>query len=110
MNEMIIPVGVLLLVGAVWLTMTIQCERLRAVFLKKYPKEAIRDIPYAFSRMKHPEKFLYFFRKKSYALLKADTELWKLRQRLVLLVWLSILVPVSFFVICGALMIISMRR
>src|SRR3954470_20593618 len=76
----------------------VQGARLFNAFIAKYPQEAQREIPYAGSRMRHPEKVFFFFRSKSVPLLKAYAALWRLRQRLKLLLLLSLALPVLGFV------------
>lgn len=78
---------------SVWVAMAVQSGRLYHAFCTKYPREAQRLIPFAFSNFRHPEQFLFFFRKTSLPILKADQELWNLRQRLKLLLFLSLVVP-----------------
>jgi hypothetical protein len=76
-----------------WIAMAERSQELLNLFRDKYPKEAGERIPFAFSHCRHPEKFFFFFRKESVPLLRRDRTIWRLRQRVRLLVWLSVLVP-----------------
>jgi hypothetical protein len=91
------PFTLFVVVQLVWLATALQGAKLFNAFVEKYPREAEREIPFAGSRMRHPEKLFYFFRKKSLPLLKADAPLWRQRQRLKLLVLLSLVVPILGF-------------
>ena len=95
----IYPISFLAVMILIGLAAGIQGTKLLRAFTTKYPKESQREIPYAFSRMRHPEKLLYFFRSKSLPLLSGDSELWKLRQRLKLLLLLLVVLPVLFFAV-----------
>ena len=68
-------------------------SRIFRVFLKAYPDVAAREIPFAFDAWAHPEKALFFFRRKAVELLRGDPILWPMRQRLVLLVVVSFSLP-----------------
>ena len=85
--------------GLTWFLMWLQAHRLYHAFVAKYPKEAVKWIPGAFSSIAHPEKFLFFFRKPASDLLKGDADLWGKRRVLVLLLWLSALVPFGVILI-----------
>jgi hypothetical protein len=91
------PITLFVGVAFVWLATAVQGARLFNAFLAKYPREAQREIPYASSKMRHPEKVFFFFRSKSVPLLKPDSALWKLRQRLKLLLLLSLALRVLGF-------------
>ena len=50
---------------------------------------------------RHPEKAIFFFRRRAAQILRADAVLWKQRQRFLFLMTLSVLVPViGFLSIC----------
>lgn len=83
----------LALILAVWLACFIQSHRLFYKFRAKYPQIAQRDIPHAFQTCEHPEKLLYFFRRKSWEVLRSNPELWGLRQQVLFLTILSLLIP-----------------
>jgi len=93
-------------IGFVWF---IQGHRLFYIFRSKYPEIARKEIPYAFSQGRHPEKFFYFFRRKSYDLLKSDPSIWKVRQQVkYLTITLFIIVPFLFFSLCLGLAILGL--
>jgi len=72
--------------------------RIFQAFRKKYPDVAAREIPFAFDTSAHPEKALFFFRRKAVELLRGDPVLWPMRQRFLRLIMLSlILPPLGFF-------------
>ncbi len=89
----IIPITIFLVSTGLWLAMAERSQKLLNLFRDKYPKEAGERIPFAFSHCRHPEKFFFFLRKDSIPLLRRDATIWRLRQRVRLLVWLSVLVP-----------------
>jgi hypothetical protein len=93
------PVVLLGVVACIWLAALYQSQKLYDAFVAKYPRQAIEHIPFAFSRTRHPEKLLFFLRRTSIPLLRADASLWKLRQRLKFLLILSLVVPVASFVL-----------
>jgi hypothetical protein len=90
----ILPVTIFLLVNAAWITTGVVSSRLLRLFEAKFPREAAERIPYAFTHWRHPEKLLFFFRKSSLPILQQDAAVWKLRQRLRLLLMVSILLPI----------------
>jgi hypothetical protein len=67
------------------------------MFRDRYPQIAQREIPFAFDRCRHPEKAIFFFRKRAVEILRADPILWRERQRFVGLVMITI----GFCVTCG---------
>jgi len=92
------------LIGVVWVATALQNGRLYRTFCQKYPLEAQRRIPSAFSTDRHPEQLLFFFRKTSLPMLRAESDLWRMRQRLKLLLVLSAFVPLvsmGFFAFCA---------
>jgi hypothetical protein len=89
------PISLMLAIFCVWVVTAIQSGRLYHRFLAKYPKEAERLIPFAFSNTRHPEQFLFFFRKASRPMLRADECLWKLHQKLKVLLLASVLAPLA---------------
>ncbi|HRT59161.1 MAG TPA: hypothetical protein P5038_21240 [Candidatus Paceibacterota bacterium] len=94
-----VPVGLLdLLVCLVWLATIYQGHRLFYLFRTKYPQIASKEIPYAFSHFAHPEKALYFFRRKARGVLRKDSELWRQRQWFVWLTLGSLIAPFVVFV------------
>jgi hypothetical protein len=83
----------LALILVVWFACFIQSHRLFYKFRAKYPEIAQREIPRAFETCEHPEKLLYFLRRKSREVLRNDPELWGLRQQVKFLTILSVLIP-----------------
>jgi hypothetical protein len=88
---------IFLLVCTVWLACVVQSHRLFYRFREKYPEVAKAEIPHAFEMNAHPEKFFYFFRRKSVELLRNDTTLWPLRQQVKILTILSGVIPLIGF-------------
>jgi hypothetical protein len=102
------PVCYFLLVGAVWSVLVVESHRLFYQFRARFPEVARREISYAFEFQAHPEKALYFFRRKSLDLLQGEPGLWKLRQRVKLLLVLAGVVPVlGFFVLIGLFLLMA---
>ncbi len=99
----VFTVCLFLLICGVWLATIVQSHRLFYRFRKKHPELAMSDIPHAFEPNPHPEKFLYFFRRKSLELLRGDATLWPLRQQVKTLVILSGVVPALGFLALAAL-------
>jgi hypothetical protein len=94
-----IPIIFFLIVSVLWLVTAVQSAKLFNLFRAKFPSEAQQRVPYAFSRMRHPEKLFFFFRKESMALLQRDAAIWRLRQQLRVLLWVSVLLPVVSFLL-----------
>jgi len=78
-----------------WVLLIIQSHKLLFLFVKKYPDIAKNKIPYAFERFADPGKIIFFFKKENLQILKADKEVWRLRQQTKILMFLSVLSPVS---------------
>jgi hypothetical protein len=93
------------LVICLWIVTALQGTKLYRAFLSKYPQDAQRLIPSAFINMRHPEKFLFFFRRTSIPLLRVDSNIWKQRQRFKLLLIISLILPIVFFSFCAILAI-----
>jgi hypothetical protein len=89
------PLFAMALIGVVWVATALQNRKLYHAFCQKHPLEAQRLIPSAFSTDRHPEQLLFFFRRTSLPMLRADSDLWRLRQRLKLLLVLSACVPLA---------------
>ncbi len=74
----------------IWVTLVVatasQNSRLLRLFRERYPQVAQREIPYVFDNWRHPEKAIYFFRKRAVGTLQADPQVWRERQRFVALV------------------------
>src|SRR5678810_770998 len=96
MNE-IYPLGLLFVTGIVWFLLGWQHLRLICTFRDRYPQIAQREIPYLFDSWAHPEKVIFFLRRRAVEILRTDSDLWRKRQRFIMLFWLSILVPLGGF-------------
>jgi hypothetical protein len=70
-----------------------RAQQLLRRFAEKYPDEANRSIPNVSNRFRHPEELFYFFRPNSVELLRADKELWRLRQHTKWLLILTLGIP-----------------
>jgi len=95
---------------AVWMTLVlataIQNGRLVELFRKRYPQVAQREIPSVFDNWRHPEKAIFFFRKRATDMLRSAPELWRERQRFVELVMATL----GFWLACGvAIYILGIR-
>src|SRR6266540_5476003 len=93
------PVVFLIAIAGTWFLTAWQNHKLYRAFLAKYPKEAEKFVPFASSKTRHPEKVIFFFRRTSLPILKADSTLWKQRQRLKLLLIFSVLPPFACLVL-----------
>jgi hypothetical protein len=89
------PLIALALIAVVWVAAALQNRRLYHAFCQKHPLEAQRLIPAAFFTDQHPEQLFFFFRKTSLPILRADLDLWRLRQRLKVLLVLSACIPLA---------------
>jgi uncharacterized membrane protein (DUF485 family) len=92
-----IPLAWFVGVALLWVATVVYGHRLRRHFVAKYPEVASKDIPYAFSHVAHPEKALFFLRRKARDVLRNDRELFKQRQRFVWLSVLSLIAPFAGF-------------
>jgi hypothetical protein len=93
------PVILLLATGFVWVLMAWQNSRLVHLFWQRLPHIAQRELPATLDR--HPEKAIFFFRRRAVEVLRGDEVLWRQRQRFLFLFALSVLVPVLGFVSIG---------
>ena len=60
------------------------------MFRERYPQIAQREIPYVFDNWRHPEKAIFFFRKRAVEILRPDPSLWRERQRFVTLSFVTL--------------------
>lgn len=96
----IFPIALFVIGAAIWAAAVVVNWRLLALFRRRAGDDAgipplLRDSE------RHPEKLVYFFRNSTVARLKADPDLWRLRQVLAVLLVLGFLAPVvGFTVIC----------
>ena len=78
----------------VWMVLCIatalQNGRLLRMFRERYPQIAQREIPYVFDNWRHPEKAIFFFRKRAVEILRPDPSLWRERQRFVALAFVTL--------------------
>lgn len=86
------PIILVLVIMLVWVFTARQNGKLVKAFWGRLPKVAAQELPGTLDR--HPEKFIFFFRRRAAEVLRGDEVLWKMRQRLVLWVALSILTPI----------------
>ena len=81
-------------VMGVWMVLCIatalQNGRLLRMFRERYPQIAQREIPYVFDNWRHPEKAIFFFRKRAVEILRPDPSLWRERQRFVALAFVTL--------------------
>ena len=91
--SVIYPILFIAVTISTWGAWLVQSHRLFYRFRKRYPEVAKREIPFAFEFKQHPEKVLYFLRRKSVDILRADEGLWRLRNQVVVLSVLALLVP-----------------
>jgi hypothetical protein len=75
----------------------LQNGRLLKMFRDRYPQIAQREIPYVFDNWRHPEKAIFFFRKRAVEILRPDPSLWRERQRFVMLTFITL----GFWLACG---------
>ena len=80
----------------------LQGSRLLRMFRDRYPQIAQREIPYVFDHWQHPEKAIFFFRKRAVEILRPDPRLWRERQRFVALTFITI----GFWLACGVSIVI----
>lgn len=97
--------------AVVWGVTVWYAHRLLHAFCDRFPLVAQREIPYAFDRwFAHPEKGIFFFRRRAAEVLRGDPLLWRQRQRFILLSALSVLIPVLGFVSIGVVAIMESHR
>lgn len=84
--------------GALWFVTSLYAHRLLHRFCARFPTVAQREIPYAFDQwIVHPEKAIFFFRRRAAEVVHDDPSLWRQRRRFILLSVLSVLVPILGF-------------
>jgi len=99
-----------ILAMVVWATLilatNIQGGRLLRMFRERYPQIAQREIPYAFDNWRHPEKAMFFFRRRARDILQADADIWRERQRFVALslatlgFWVAGVITICILCLC----------
>jgi hypothetical protein len=93
------PLMFLLATAFVWVLTAWQNSRLVHLFWQRCPQIAQRELPATLDS--HPEKTLFFFRRRAVEVLRGDEVLWRQRQRFLFLFALSVLVPVFGFASIG---------
>jgi hypothetical protein len=88
----IYPIILMFVVMLVWVFTARQNGKLVQAFWERLPKVAAQELPGTLDR--RPENFIFFFRRRAAEVLRGDEVLWKMRQRLVLWVVLSVLTPI----------------
>jgi hypothetical protein len=97
----IYPITLFVVTGVVWCWTSWENCRLVRAFWKRYPDVAQRELPT--SSLRHPENTIFFFRQRANAILRADRELWRQRQRLKTILILSAAIPLGGFSLLVAL-------
>lgn len=106
-----IPVALFCITGLLWLATWLCAHRLLHLFCDRFPLIAQRELPYAFDRgFAHPEKVIFFLRRRAAEVLHGDPSLWRQRQRLIRLSALSLLVPMVGFVTIGVVAFMASQR
>lgn len=95
--DQIIPLSV----GGVWHCLFLEAHAPFHAFRERYPQEAHREIPFAFSKMSHPGKFFYFLRKRARVFLesKHDKELLEQRTTVIRLLMAALGIPFMFMLL-----------
>ena len=91
------PIVVMCIWAAFCIATVVQNSRLLRMFRDRYPTIAARELPMAWDGMRHPEKAIFFFRKRAIEVLRPLPDVWRERQRFVTLV----VVTLSFLVALG---------
>ena len=91
-----LPLAWFLATSLLWVYTIYYSHRLGRNFTNKYPHIALREIPYAGSHMAHPERAIYFFRRRARDVLQ-NPDLWKQRQYFIYLSLLSLIAPIGGF-------------
>jgi len=107
MKSGILPLIWVLLVGAVWGITVLQNQRLLRLFVARHPEIASKEIPFAFSHARHPEKALFFLRSRFRDILRMDPDVWRQRQHFLWLCVASLALPPVGFIIMLVYAIIS---
>ncbi len=106
----IYPIILFLATGILWFFTALQGRRLLRSFRERYPQIAQREIPYAFDKQRHPEKALFFYRRKAGEILREDTALSRSRRRFIQLSLFSVLVPALGFLSLAIFTVIMSRQ
>src|SRR5689334_17346776 len=107
----IYPFTLFCITGALWFVTWLCAHHLLHGFCTRFPAVAQREIPYAFDRwFPHPEKAIFFFRRRAAEVVRDDPSLWRQRQRLILLSVLSVLIPALGFLTIGVIALMETQR
>lgn len=107
----IYPFALFCVTGLIWFVTWLCAHRLLHAFCDRFPSVAQREIPYAFDRgVAHPEKGIFFFRRRAAEVLRGDPLLWRQWQRFILLSALSVLIPMLGFVSIGVVVFLETHR
>ncbi|HEX8371563.1 MAG TPA: hypothetical protein VF585_02190 [Chthoniobacterales bacterium] len=107
----IYPVTLSLVIALLWLATWLSAHQLLYAFGSRFPLVAGKEIPHACNRaLAHPEKVIFFFRRRAAEVLREDPLLWRQRQRFILLSVLSALAPVLGFVSLGIVALVKSHR
>jgi hypothetical protein len=83
---------------ALWWFTAWYSARLFHAFCVRFPSVAQREIPYALDRgVTHPEKAIFFFRRRAAEVTSADSILSRQRKRFIALSVASLVFPVLWF-------------
>ena len=91
----IYPLALMAITSCIWFLTAWQNSHLVELFWQRLPRDAQQELPGAEGR--HPEKIVFFFRRRASQILRKDDVLWKHRKRLLSLAALSALVPLVGF-------------
>jgi hypothetical protein len=85
----------------IWLILLIalmlQSRRLLNMLRDRYPQIAAQEVPEVLQHGRHPEKAIFFFRKRAVVALRPHPDIWRERQRYVGLV----IVMLAFLLVLG---------
>jgi hypothetical protein len=94
----IYPLSLLGMTMAVWLATSIYANRLLRRFCVRFPAVAQKEIPFAFDPwMRHPQKAMFFLRRRSAEVMGEDPALSRSRQQFIGLCIVSALLPLLGF-------------
>ncbi len=98
MSSGIIPLVMLCATGILWFATVLYAHHLLHAFCSRFPAQASREIPYAFDRwFAHPEKGIFFYRRRAADIVQVDPTLRKKRTHFILLSILSVSFPLAWF-------------
>jgi hypothetical protein len=104
------PFALFCTTGAVYLLTWVYAHRLLHRFCARFPDVAQQEIPYAFERWAHPEKAMFFFRRRAAEVVAQDPSIRRLRQRFIFLSILSLFITVGGFLCIGAIGLLEARK